>query len=384
MNLQLYHQYIPSKYIPIRLAGNGIFGKVYICLPRDIAMSAKANASLRMADLRNKTIAVKVADGGKHLHNNHTPARRVLAKEVSTMQKIQAARCSDLMDQLPTILQHGPLLISPSSKEPPECDWLAMEVFHSPVTFLNFRRNFTFDAYTAPDELGAHIFLQLYPALQFLHKNLGIAHGDVHFGNILVDTKRETKHGFPGLVLIDYGSSLDDPPDEVETLKREDIKGLCCAIIEATEYNSKHVTDIQDTTQGEPIDRELRWEESGGDSVNDETDTTPGKTSDKSPEWDDLTGYCISDRKETIPGKTTARSPEWKKFLELIDDRGYGEDLKIDMEEVWSRYERHATELLEQVTPDTVQYIRNLVEKTAQKSKGRVTDEVLQTAINSL
>jgi serine/threonine protein kinase len=53
-----------------------------------------------------------------------------------------------------------------------------------------------------------HIFLQVGEALQFLHETCGVAHQDLHMGNIMVDTARQDIEGLPNLVIVDLEFSV--------------------------------------------------------------------------------------------------------------------------------------------------------------------------------
>lgn len=214
-----------DEYVLIREAGRGFpDGAVFFALPRATIPSTLKDPSSKDSEfevLRNKLVAVKIVAEEKDL-----------IQEVDNLKHIHSGSGLDLYTNIhsrfPRVAAHGP-------------NWLELSAFEPGLTledFLEYSDKFVSNTGGLPAQFIAHVFLDLLRTLEFLHEECGIAHCDLHSGNILIDItnirdrSKFPRSEFPGLVLIDFGTSTRRNTD-----KAEDVLTFCSVIGEAAYAN---------------------------------------------------------------------------------------------------------------------------------------------------
>lgn len=134
-------------------------------------------------ELCSKLVAVKVHSNGP-----------VDSAELESLRAIQANAHNGMEQSFCSLIDSG-------------SRWLVTEAIALSVTVGDIGHDGESSHHLTP-EMGLHVVLEMAKAYRFLHEDCsGTVHGDMHWDNMLLDTRSATELGFPRLVVIDFGSS---------------------------------------------------------------------------------------------------------------------------------------------------------------------------------
>jgi serine/threonine protein kinase len=189
---------IPLQYVPISVAGSGIQGSVYFCLPKSSIPSTRSFPKALLTSLKKQVVAVKISDKTSPF------AAEEAAQEVAVLKKISRLVPADLESQF-TKLVDAELTVD--SKGVEMCNWITLHALTPVVTLATFKLELL-PPCKSSQALAAHFFLQMGAALRFLHNDAETAHRDLHDQNILIDTASPSPNGLPNFVILDFGAAV--------------------------------------------------------------------------------------------------------------------------------------------------------------------------------
>ena len=185
-------QKIPTNYIKVSKAGDGIFGDVFFCVRADTTTfteSASIHNSGAKPNLAKKLVAIKVVSARTDLN---------LSRELEIMQAIQTQ-----VQTLPAAQQFFQLIEWDTIS--PHATWAVT----STLPMCCSMQELTLGIDSVPEETMWLVYTQLHEALDFLHNKCKppIAHRDLHQGNVLIGFSNPDALGLPELKIIDFGLS---------------------------------------------------------------------------------------------------------------------------------------------------------------------------------
>jgi serine/threonine protein kinase len=218
---------VPKDYLILQRAGQGLTSEVFFCLRRATDPSNSTDESTRDENItagKSDVVAVKVLHQPFMHSNTEISFLRRIRSELGNESVSTANRFQEFITCNPGFDIHSQTL------------WIATKAICGSITLSDIERQYRKRKECVPEEFILHAFLQVSEALLFLHESCEppIAHGDVHFGNVLLDERQDTP-GFPNLVLIDFGSArtVTDMVSQSERLWQDmwlfynSIFGLC-------------------------------------------------------------------------------------------------------------------------------------------------------------
>lgn len=121
--------------------------------------------------------------------------------------------------------------------------WLSVEEVHPPMSICSFDSAIYTENLECPQAVPLDFFCQIHSALTFLHERVGIAHGDLNSGNIIVRFTERNNGSATGdarsptgieFVLIDFGCAETEPEEENTMDDMSEFRlltaGLCAAV----------------------------------------------------------------------------------------------------------------------------------------------------------
>lgn len=197
---------LPSKYIYVATAGTGTYsGSVHFCLHTQAMSSARSglksftDISTVCETLTKQLVAVNICVESDSLKTLATELEALQAIETYT-QTERDETCSALF----ALLDHGQCLDSTSR-------YIITSTLPIVCTSESLKSHFS----TLPEVFTWLTFAKLTTALHWLHNTCqpGIAHGDLHSGNILVGySSLQHANTLPDFKLIDLGCAVLHPP----------------------------------------------------------------------------------------------------------------------------------------------------------------------------
>lgn len=224
----------PLAYTYLANAGSGTYGDVYFCVPSVAVLEARSELTVHTdinqvrKKLTNQLLAVKIC---------HGPSIPNLVEEIKTLHSITAtnhaahsatrnppiAGCNAFFE----LLDHGVCLSS-------DAHYLALPTLPLACTLETLYPRFS----PLPEVFTWLIYVRITTALTWLHDVCvpGIAHGDVHLGNILVGYPAlDPGSGgrLPQVKMIDFGNARVAGTEAgceytglCERVKRDDLGGF--------------------------------------------------------------------------------------------------------------------------------------------------------------
>jgi len=181
---------IPSSYVLVSKAGNGMYADAFFCLPKKAVQEAVSNVAesfpLSADRLKRELLVVKVFRDGS------SPP----LSEVAILEQIKQ-QCKAGVPNMPfiEILGSEALSIAP---------WIAMLTLPISCDLEALASSFG----KMPQEFTWIVYTQLQRALSFLRKcDPPIMHNDIHPGNVIVGYETVEGTCLPQVKLIDFGSS---------------------------------------------------------------------------------------------------------------------------------------------------------------------------------
>lgn len=189
---------LPGRYKILHIVGSGLSGDVHF------AIDSEPNTKNR------QLVAIKI------------PKYVGVKSEVSILRKIRNDMPGKLLHTFPEVID--------ADTEHLECHWFVLTAVNPSINLLHFRQTVqpSLNLTVLPNHSTlvpfiAHIFIQLHEAVNFLHKECKIFHGDLHEANILL---RMQKDALPSTVVLDFGLA-DSVGSFAGVNASMDWKGLC-------------------------------------------------------------------------------------------------------------------------------------------------------------
>jgi serine/threonine protein kinase len=249
---------IPPQYLPISVAGNGIQGSVYFCLPRSSIPLTRSLSKASLTALKKQIVAVKIS------YKTSPFAAEAAAQEVAVLKKISTLVPADLKSQFTTLVDAE---LAVDSKGVEICNWIALRALTPVVTLGAFKLEIL-PPCKSSQALAAHFFLQMGAALRFLHNDAEIAHRDLHDHNILIDTASPSPNGLPNFVILDFGEAVVASEravrGDVALLCHEVYNLMCLAEPQQNEEWAEFRFVLREVEFGERIGLEELWERIAG------------------------------------------------------------------------------------------------------------------------
>ena len=196
---------LPSEYTYVTTAGTGTYGAVHFC-PATLAVnSARAESrssterSLVCENLTKQLVAVKICIEPDSIETLQT--------ELEALQAIEAHKKTDeggACGELFSLLGHGQCL-----------DGISHYIVTSTIPIVCTLESLKSHLLTLPEVFTWLIYSKLTSALAWLKETCepGIAHGDIHSGNVLIGySTLQAAPALPGVKIIDFGRAIPHPP----------------------------------------------------------------------------------------------------------------------------------------------------------------------------
>lgn len=189
---------VPNGFINVQKAGEGASANVIFALPRDQLPKNDQESEPSIKYLKTKLLVVKISNVVADMGTGSDIEEEAIV--VKAIEEAAATSRRDLSRRFPNLTSSGILF--------GRIPWMAINAVFGKTLYelqIPFQRQ---DRYV-PRPFVFHVYVQLLEATAFLHAK-GIAHLDLHSGNILLE-QSPTQDGtcvFPNLVLIDFGKSV--------------------------------------------------------------------------------------------------------------------------------------------------------------------------------
>jgi serine/threonine protein kinase len=205
-----------KKYVPFRHIDAG----VSFCIPRHL-LHPQHGRTPDVAQLMPHIVAVKIE------------CDRVFAQLTSISREVKCIQNLNSHSRKGTNRRQFVQLLDHDTNTP--CHWYAMSTYTSCLSVKDLLGAASSNAQLqgrVPREFILHYFVEVLSALRFLHNNCNMVHGDVHFGNVMLDTTSSKQHvpGFPNLVLIDFGYACVFEKKEKQKQFDIDRKQFCLTV----------------------------------------------------------------------------------------------------------------------------------------------------------
>ncbi|PSN65710.1 kinase-like protein [Corynespora cassiicola Philippines] len=186
---------LPSNYTVVRELGRGNFCTVYLCKVTSPSSSSPESIA-GDHDENIKSHPVESFAAVKIVREHQEEVKKWTARETEVLKIIQEESEEKFKKIFPQILSFDPDHL-----------WLAMTAFTTSKTLAAMELFCMENQRTIPEGLLLHIFSEQKAAVDFLHQQCNVSHGDLQLGNVLLDYSERSSSAFPQIFLIDFALS---------------------------------------------------------------------------------------------------------------------------------------------------------------------------------